>query len=64
MSEEDKTITVKEAAEKLGVSPRRVQQLIKAGRLPATTFGDVKAIRESDLRLVADRRPGRPKTPK
>jgi len=28
-----------EAAERLNISVRRVQQLVKAGRLPATIFG-------------------------
>jgi excisionase family DNA binding protein len=53
-------LTVAEAAERLGVSPRRVQQLVKAGRLPAEQFAGAYVIRESDLGLVADRRPGRP----
>ena len=49
------------AAEKLGVSVRRVQQLVKAGRLPAQVFGGSLMIEEKDLALVAERKPGRPK---
>lgn len=53
-------LSVAEAAKRLGISPRRVQQLVKAGRLPAEQFAGAYVIRESDLGLVADRRPGRP----
>jgi len=53
-------ITTKEAAERLGVSTLRVQQLIWAGRLPAQKLGRDYVIEESDLKLVADRKPGRP----
>ncbi len=59
-----KLITTSEAAEKLGISIDRVQALIRAGRLPATMFGRVYMINEKDLKLVADRKPGRPKKDK
>lgn len=52
----------KEAAETLGVSLRRVQQLIKSGVIPATKFGRDYLIDEADLskvRVYAKR--GRPK---
>ena len=55
-----KLITVKEAAEILGVSRRRVQVLIQQGRLPAEKFGYMWMIRESDLQKVKDRKTGRP----
>jgi excisionase family DNA binding protein len=55
-------ITTKEAAEKLGVSVKRVQALIQAGRLPAARFGNSYAIDEKDLKLVRNRKPGRPRT--
>ena len=55
------TLTTAEAAEKLGVSVRRVQQLVQAKRLPAKTFGGSLMIEEEDLKLVKDRKPGRPK---
>jgi excisionase family DNA binding protein len=56
-----KLISTKDAAEKLGVSVRRVQAMITSGRLPAEKIGRDHLIRESDLKLVADRKPGRPK---
>jgi excisionase family DNA binding protein len=55
-------ITTKQAAERLNVSLRRVRALIEAGRLPSQQFGREHLINESDLALVADRKPGRPKT--
>lgn len=56
-------LTTKEAAEKLGVSYVRINQLIVAGRLPAQKMGRDYVIDESDLKLVADRKPGRPRKP-
>jgi hypothetical protein len=38
--------------------------LIEAGRLPSQQFGRDHLIKESDLRLVAHRKPGRPPNPK
>jgi len=55
-----KLITTKEAAKILEISQRRVQALITAGRLPAVKMGGVYLIKEKDLKLVADRKPGRP----
>lgn len=61
-------ITSKEAAERLGITPRRVGALIAAGRLPATKLGRDWLIAEDALALVAERKPGnrsgRPRTPK
>lgn len=54
-------LTTKQAAEKLGITPRRVQALIEAGRLPAQKFGRDYMIKEKDLKLVEDRKVGRPK---
>lgn len=54
-------LTTKQVAERLGITPRRVQALIEAGRLPATKFGRDYMIREKDLKLVEDRKVGRPK---
>jgi excisionase family DNA binding protein len=56
-----KLITTKDAAEKLGVSQLRVQQLIWSKRLPAQKIGRDYMIQEGDLKLVADRKPGRPR---
>lgn len=53
-------ITAEQTAERLGISVRRVQAMVKSGRLPAGRFGRALAIDEADLALVADRRPGRP----
>ena len=55
-----KALTTKEAAERLGVTVRRVNELITSGRLPAARFGRAYMIKESDLKLVEDRKPGRP----
>jgi excisionase family DNA binding protein len=54
-------LTSKEAAEKLGVTVARVRQLVLAGSLPAQKFGRDLAINEDDLKLVAVRKPGRPR---
>ena len=53
-------LTTKEVADKLGVSVGRVQQLIAEGRLPATKIGQTNLVKESDLKLVKDRKTGRP----
>lgn len=54
-------LTTPEVAERLGVTVRRVQALIKDGRLPSQQFGRDHLIKESDLKLVENRKPGRPK---
>ena len=54
-------LTTKQVAEKLGISTRRVQALIVSGRLPAEKFGRDYMIREKDLKLVENRKVGRPK---
>jgi excisionase family DNA binding protein len=56
-----KLLTTKDAAARLGVTVTRVQQLILAGRLPAEKMGRDYVIKEDDLKLVADRKPGRPR---
>ena len=53
-------ISSKEAAEKLGLSIRRVQALITDGRLPAQKIGNSYIVREKDLELIRGRTPGRP----
>ena len=53
-------LSTAEAAERLGVSVRRVQQLVKGGRLPAKEFGGSLMIEEKDLSLVHERPVGRP----
>lgn len=54
-------LTTREVAARLGVTTKRVQALIRAGRLPAEKFGRDYMIKESDLKLVEDRKPGRPR---
>jgi len=53
-------LTTKEAAERLGVTVTRVQQMITAGRLPAEKMGRDYFIKIDDLVSVEDRKPGRP----
>jgi excisionase family DNA binding protein len=57
---DSKLISTREAAERLGVHQTRVQVLIREKRLPATQVAGTYLIREEDLKLVADRKPGRP----
>ena len=57
-------LTTKVAAEKLGITPRRVVALVTAGKLPASKFGRDYMIKEADLKLVEDRKVGRPKKEK
>ena len=54
-------ISSAEAAERLGVHITRVQVLIREGRLPAQKIGRTYVVNEDDLKLVEDRKPGRPK---
>ncbi len=53
-------LTTIEAAEKLEISVRRVVALINSGDLPSARIGRSHVIKESDLKLVKDRKPGRP----
>ncbi|HVG20138.1 MAG TPA: helix-turn-helix domain-containing protein [Blastocatellia bacterium] len=53
-------LTTKQVAERLGVTTKRIQAMIRDGRLPAEKFGRDYLIKESDLKLVEDRKPGRP----
>jgi excisionase family DNA binding protein len=53
-------LTTKQVAERLGVTTKRIQAMIRDGRLPAEKFGRDYVIKESDLKLVEDRKPGRP----
>lgn len=62
MSNEQSLLTVKQAAEKLGVNRQRVLQLINSNRLVAQKVGTYYVIRESDVEALnlQDRKPGRP----
>jgi excisionase family DNA binding protein len=54
-------LTTKQVADRLGITIRRIQALVTAGRLPAQKFGRDYMIKEKDLRLVKDRKVGRPR---
>lgn len=54
-------LTTQEAAERLGISRRRINDFIKDGRLPAEKHGRDYLINEKDLKLVEERKPGRPR---
>jgi excisionase family DNA binding protein len=53
-------LTTQQVANKLGVTAGRVRQMIIDGQLPATKMGRDNFIREADLKLVAERKVGRP----
>ncbi|MBD0370294.1 MAG: helix-turn-helix domain-containing protein [Pyrinomonadaceae bacterium] len=53
-------LTTEEAAERLGVTATRVRAMITAKRLPAEKYGTVYLIKEADLKLVENRKVGRP----
>jgi excisionase family DNA binding protein len=54
-------LTTAEVAERLGVHRTRVNVLIKEGRLPAQQFGRAYLVKEEDLKLVENRKTGRPR---
>jgi excisionase family DNA binding protein len=53
-------LTTQQAANKLGVTAGRVRQMIADKQLPTTKFGHVHMINEDDLKLVENRKVGRP----
>lgn len=57
-------ITTQQAADKLGLSLRRVQALITAGRLPASKVGRDWLIRPQDLAGLVIHPHGRPRKTK
>lgn len=57
-------LTTSEVAERLGVTVKRVQAMIRDERLPAEKRGRDYLIREADLKLVENRKPGRPRKPR
>jgi excisionase family DNA binding protein len=59
-------VGTKAAADRLGVSVRRVQAMIKQGIVPAQKLGRDWVIDEAELKRLssADRKPGRPRKPK
>ena len=58
-------ITTRSASKLLGLSIRRIQQLINSGALPATHFGDRWMIDPSNLKKIpANKKPGPKPKPK
>ena len=55
-------ITTAQAAERLGISPQRVFQLIQDGRLPAQKVGHSYVIDAVVLKSVRRKNPGRPRS--
>ena len=53
-------LTTRDVAKRLGISVGRVQQLIATKRLPAEKVGQTSLVKESDLKLVENRKNGRP----
>ncbi len=53
-------LSTNEVAEKLGVTSIRVRAMIRNGNLPAQKIGRDYVVKESDLKFVKDRKPGRP----
>ncbi len=59
-----KLLSTTEVAARLGISVPRIQTFIWEGRLPAMKVGRAYAIDEDDLKLVGNRKTGRPPNPK
>ena len=55
-----KLLSTTQAAARVGISVARIQTFIWEGRLPAMKIGRSYAIDEDDLKLVEDRKTGRP----
>lgn len=53
-------LTTQQVAERLGVTTGRVRQMIMDGQLPSQKIGRDNFIKESDLKLVENRKSGRP----
>ncbi len=56
----DKLLSTNEVAERLGVTAIRVRAMIRDGKLQSQKIGRDHLIKETDLELVKDRKPGRP----
>ena len=53
-------LSTRDAATRLGITPRRVLALVKSGRLPSVKIGPAHMILVTDLVKVTDRPNGRP----
>ena len=56
----DEWLTTQQAADELGVTAGRIRQMIIDKQLPTVKFGHVHMIKKSDLKLVENRKVGRP----
>lgn len=54
-------LTTQEAADRLGLSKRQVQTLIKRGQLPAERVGHIWLLKPEDVETFQRRPVGRPK---
>ncbi len=54
-------LTTTQAAEKLGITPRRIVALIEDGRLSAAKVSGRYQIDRRALKAVGERKPGRPR---
>jgi excisionase family DNA binding protein len=57
----DEWLTTQRAADELGVTAGRIRQMIVDEQLPTIKFGHVHMIKKSDLKLVGNRKVGRPR---
>lgn len=57
-------LSTTQAADRLGLTPGRVRQLIDTGQLPATRIGERWAIDARDVDRFAREPPGRPHHPR
>lgn len=55
MRDKEQIYTVKEAAQKLGMTRQGLDRRIKLSRLKLDTVGKTRIVTESDLRYLADR---------
>ncbi len=54
-------LTTTEVATIVGVTDSRIRQLILSKVLPAQKFGNTNLVRREDLKLLENRRSGRPR---
>jgi excisionase family DNA binding protein len=57
-------LTTREVAAEVGISDARVRQLIYVGVLPAQKIGNMNLVKRTDLKLLENRKNGRPQKEK
>lgn len=57
-------LTVNEAGELIGVSGGRIRQFISENRLPSIKVGNLRLVKETDVKKLKDLKTGRPKDEK